>query len=96
VTWQQDTSAGTQPITGIALAADGQTAVVSTEGAGIFTWIAGNDGGKTFSPTSAPVGGLVLVPGTTGISWSSIAGDDSNTNLVATVDGGKVCVRVRV
>jgi hypothetical protein len=40
--------------------------------------------------------GLVLVPGTTGISWSSIAGDDSNTNLVATVDGGKVCVRVRV
>jgi len=92
LTWQQDTSAGTQPITGIALAADGQSAVVSTAGAGIYTWVDGNSGGKTYAPTSAPVGNLVPVPGTTAYNWSSIAGDANNTNLVATVDGGKVRV----
>ena len=34
----------------------------------------------------------MLVPGTTNLNWSSIAGDSNNTNLVATVDGGQVRV----
>ena len=86
----QDASALGQPITGVALAADGLSAVVATDGGGIYTWVDGNSGGKTFAPTATPVGNLVLVPGTTGLNWSSIAGDASGTNLVATVDGGKV------